>query len=113
MKENTLTWSEFMKVDMRAGTIVEAGLFEEVRNPSYKLKVDFGELGIRKSSAQITTHYKPEDLIGRQVIAVVNFPPKQIATMMSECLVMGTVAEDGSVILLTPERKVKNGERVG
>jgi len=108
-----ITWNDFAKVDMRVGTIIEAEVFEGARIPAYKLKVDFGELGIKKSSAQITDHYKPGDLIGKQVIAVVNFPPKQIATFMSECLVMGSYGENKEVTLLTPSLPCRNGEKVG
>ena len=110
---NTITWTEFSKVDMRVGTIIEAEVFEGARIPAYKLKVDFGELGIKKSSAQITARYSPEDLIGKQVIAVVNFPPKQIATFMSECLILGSYGEHKEVTLLTPSLPCQNGEKVG
>ena len=107
-----ITWSDFSKVDMRVGTIIEVQSFPEARNPSYKLIIDFGEgVGIRKSSAQITRRYTMEDLLGKQIIAVVNFPKKQIANFMSECLILGAV--DGSdVILLQPEAKVDNGLKV-
>ena len=108
-----LTWKEFERVEMRVGTIVEALPFPAARNPSYILHIDFGPLGKRKTSAQITDLYDPGSLIGRQVIAVVNFPPKQIATVMSECLVLGTVGEQKVVTLLQPERPVPNGLRVG
>ncbi|HMQ61509.1 MAG TPA: tRNA-binding protein [Flavilitoribacter sp.] len=110
--EQNLTWPEFMKVDMRAGTILEAVVFEKARKPAYQLILDFGELGARKSSAQITKLYRPEELVGKQVIAVVNFPPKQIADFMSECLVLGAVGDDGEVTLLQPERPVENGTRI-
>jgi len=110
---NTLTWDEFMKVEMRVGTIIQAEEFKEVRNPAYKLVVDFGEeIGLRKTSAQITKLYTPEELIGKQVIAVVNFPPKQIANIMSECLVMGAV-EGKEVTLMSLDKPVKNGLRIG
>ena len=110
---NDLSWQEFSRTDMRAGTILTAEPFPKARNPSYILRIDFGpELGERKSSAQITDHYQPEDLIGRQVIAVVNFPPKQIANMMSECLVLGAVGEDKTVTLLRPDVRVPNGTRI-
>lgn len=98
---------------MRAGTIVDAQPFEKARNPSYKLWIDFGELGIKKSSAQITALYKPEELVGRQVIAVVNFPPKQIANFISECLVLGVYNEQNDVVLLQPDRQVQNGGKIG
>jgi tRNA-binding protein len=111
--ESTLEWSEFMKVDMRVGTIVSAEVFVEVRNPAYKLMVDFGDFGIKKSSAQITHLYAPEDLIGKQVVAVVNFPAKQIANIKSECLVLGAVGVDKVVTLLQPERYTPNGQRIG
>ena len=111
--ENTLTWSDFMKVEMRVGTILSAEVFEEARNPAYKMTIDFGTIGKRKTSAQITKLYEVQHLIGRQIIAVVNFPAKQIATIMSECLVLGAVGDDHQVTLLTPERKVENGTRVG
>ncbi|MGS4346064.1 tRNA-binding protein [Myroides odoratus] len=110
---NTLTWDDFMKVEMRVGTIMQAEEFKEVRNPAYKLVVDFGEeIGLRKTSAQITKLYTPEELIGKQVIAVVNFPPKQIANIMSECLVMGAV-EGKEVTLMGLDKPVKNGLRIG
>ncbi|MCL4168824.1 UNVERIFIED_CONTAM: hypothetical protein GTU68_004731 [Idotea baltica] len=102
-----------MKMDMRVGTILSAEEFKEARNPSYKMVIDFGKLGTRKTSAQITDLYDCKDVVGRQVIAVVNFPPKQIATMMSNCLVLGAVGEDKSVTLLSTERKVENGTRIG
>jgi tRNA-binding protein len=111
--KDTLTWSDFMKVEMRIGTIISAEVFKEVKNPAYKIVIDFGEYGQRKTSAQITNLYQPEDIIGKQVTAVVNFPAKQIANMMSECLVLGGIGENKTVILLQPERKVKNGTRVG
>lgn len=110
---NKLSWSDFTKVDMRVGTIIEAAVFQEARKPAYKIVVDFGDLGTRKTSAQITKLYDPEMLIGQQVIAVVNFPPKQIANMQSECLLLGTLGEAHAVTLLAPERKVKNGLRIG
>jgi tRNA-binding protein len=111
--ETTIDWNDFMKVEMRVGTIVSAEVFKEVRNPAYKLMIDFGELGLKKSSAQITQLYTPEDLIGKQVVAVVNFPPKQIANIQSECLVLGAVGSDKIVTLLQPERLTPNGQRIG
>jgi tRNA-binding protein len=107
-----LTWDTFEKVDMRTGTIIEARIFEGARNPAYQLWIDFGPLGVKKSSAQITKLYSPEELIGKQVIAVVNFPPKQIANFISECLVLGVVGAEKDVTLLQPERQVENGLRI-
>lgn len=109
----TITWSDFSKIDIRTGTIIAAEVFKEARQPAYKLKIDFGELGIKKSSAQITQLYDPETLIGKQVIAVVNFPPKQIATVLSECLVLGSIGDNKVITLLTTERPVENGLRIG
>ena len=108
-----ITWEDFEKVEMMVGTIIEATDFPEARNPAYKLKIDFGSHGVKKSSAQITKLYRKEGLIGRQVIAVVNFPPKQIANFVSECLVLGVVGDDKEIVLLQPERKVENGLRIG
>ena len=108
-----ISWQDFEKVELRIGTIVEVDDFPEAKNPSYKLKIDFGEaLGIKQSSAQITKLYQKEELIGKQVIAVTNFPPKQIANFMSECLVTGFVLDDGEVVLAQPERKVPNGKKL-
>ncbi|GER59667.1 tRNA-binding protein [Patiriisocius marinus] len=107
-----LNWNDFQKVDMRVGTILEVLDFPEARNPSYKLKIDFGVvLGIRKTSAQITTLYNKEELIGRQIIAVVNFPKKQIGPFMSECLILGAV-EGKDVTLLHPGLEVENGLKI-
>ncbi|NJO87062.1 MAG: tRNA-binding protein [Lewinella sp.] len=114
MEAETLRWDEFQRVEMRVGTIVAAENFPQARRSALKLCIDFGpSLGKRKTSAQITDLYRPEQLLGRQVVAVVNFPPKQIANFMSECLVLGSVSEDGVVTLLEPERAVANGSRVG
>jgi tRNA-binding protein len=108
-----ITWNDFEKVEMRVGTILEVKDFPEARKPAYQLVIDFGEeIGIRKSSAQITKRYSKEDLIGKQIVAVVNFPKKQIGTFMSECLVLGSVNGD-EVVLLAPDLKVENGLRVG
>jgi len=107
-----ITWNDFEKVEMRVGTVLEADDFPEAKNPSYKLKVDFGKFGIKQTSAQITKVYNKEDLVGKQVIAVTNFPPKQIANFMSECLVLGVVLENKEVVLLQPERTVPNGYRI-
>lgn len=109
--DNTITFEDFTKVDLRVGTIIEVNNFPEARNPAYQLTIDFGDLGIKKSSAQITRLYKKEDLLQRQIVAVVNFPKKQIAKFNSECLVLGAV-KDKDVILLHPETKVKNGSTV-
>lgn len=106
-----INFEDFTKVDLRVGTIIEVNDFQEARNPSYKLKIDFGDLGIKQSSAQITTLYKKEELLNRQVVAVVNFPIKQIANFFSECLVLGAM-KDKDVILLNPEDKVMNGSVV-
>lgn len=108
-----INWSDFEKIDIRVGTIIQAGVFAEVRNPAYKLLIDFGEeLGIKKSSAQITRLYQPEELLNKQVIAVVNFPVKQIANFFSECLVLGVLGADKEVTLLTPDKPVKNGQKI-
>ncbi len=110
---NSISWSDFQKIELRIGTIIEVEDFPEARNPAYKLKVDFGkEVGIKKSSAQITNLYTKESLIGKQVVAVVNFPPKQIGPFMSECLVTGFHREDGAVVLAIPDTKVENGARL-
>ncbi|WET03817.1 tRNA-binding protein [Flavobacterium sp. YJ01] len=109
-----LTWSEFERTDMRVGTIIGVNDFPEARKPAFQLTIDFGsEIGIRKSSAQITKRYQKEDLINRQIVAVVNFPKKQIGKFMSECLVLGAVGEEGDVILLAPDFKIENGLRIG
>lgn len=109
-----ITWADFEKIDIRCGTILSVNDFEKARNPSYQLEIDFGDLGIRKSSAQITTLYEKEELIGKQILAVVNFPKKQIANFFSECLVLGLYGEDQKdVTLLAPSLPTKNGMQVG
>ena len=107
------TFDDFMKLDIRVGTILSAKVFEKAKKPAYQLEVDFGEeLGIKKSSAQITQVYQPEDLVGKQVLAVVKFLPRQIANFMSEILVLGTYSKDG-VVLITPDKPVENGDKLG
>jgi len=109
-----LSWEEFEKTEMRVGTITAVNDFPEARKPAYQLTIDFGaEIGIRKSSAQITKRYTKEELIDRQIIAVVNFPKKQIGKFMSECLVLGSVGADNDIVLLAPDFKVENGLRIG
>lgn len=109
-----LTWEEFEKTEMRVGTILEVRDFPEAKKPAYQLTIDFGtEIGIRKTSAQITKRYQKEDLTGRQIVAVVNFPKKQIGKFMSECLVLGSVGADNDIVLLSPDFKVENGLRIG
>lgn len=110
---NTISWDDFEKVDMRVGTILEVNDFPKARKPAYQLTLDFGELGIKKSSAQIVSLYDKEELMGKQVIAVVNFPPKQIANFISECLVLGVYNENNDVVLLQPDKKTENGCKVG
>ena len=107
------TFDDFMKLDIRVGTIIEAKVFKKAKKPAYQLKIDLGkEIGIKKSSAQITEIYKCEDLVGKQVLAVVNFPPRQIADFMSEVLVLGTYSNQG-VVLIRPDEQVKNGDKLG
>lgn len=109
-----LTWEEFEKTEMRVGTITEVNDFPEARKPAYQLTIDFGtEIGIRKSSAQITKRYTKAELLNRQIVAVVNFPKKQIGKFMSECLVLGSVGADNDIVLLAPDFKVENGLRIG
>lgn len=110
---DTISFDDFTRVDVRVGTITHAEDFPQARKPAYRLQIDFGaEIGLRKSSAQITAHYQPDALIGRQVVAVVNFPPRQIGPFMSEVLVLGLSDEHGAIVLLTPDRPVPNGERM-
>ena len=110
---DTISWEEFERVELRAGTIIEVEDFPEARKPAYKLKIDFGEeLGTRRSSARVTDLYPRNNLLGKQVLAVVNFPPKQIGPFSSECLVCGFYRDDGSVVLAVPERRVANGARL-
>jgi tRNA-binding protein len=108
-----ITWRDFEKLDLRAGTILEVSDFPQATKAAYKLTIDFGDLGIRKSSAQITDLYDKQELIGKQVIAIVNFPPKQIANFFSECLVLGVYTDKKEVVLIQPDRVVENGWRVG
>ena len=108
-----ISWQDFEKIDIRTGTIISVSDFPEARNPSYKLEIDFGDLGIKNSSAQITALYQKEELVGKQILAVVNFPKKQIAKFLSECLVLGVYGEDKDIILLSTSLPVKNGWQVG
>ncbi len=113
MENTQITWNDFTKVEMRVGTIISAEKFQEAKNPAYKIVIDFWKYGTKKSSAQITKLYKARELTGKQVVAVVNFPPKQIANIMSECLILWSLWENNEIILLKPERKVENGLRIG
>jgi len=108
-----IAWSDFEKIDMRVGTVMTVSDFPAALKPAYQLQIDFGPLGIKKTSAQITSRYYKKELVGKQVIAVVNFPPKQIANFMSECLVLGVVGDNKDVILLQPGKAARNGDRVG
>lgn len=109
-----INWKDFDKVEMRVGTVIEVNDFPEARNPAFQLKIDFGqEIGVLKSSAQITRRYSKEDLLNRQIVAVVNFPKKQIANFMSECLVLGAVGKENDIVLLNTDFKVENGLKVG
>ena len=108
-----ITWNDFEKIDIRTGTILEARAFPEAIKPAYQLIIDFGELGIKQSSAQITAHYSLATLIGKQIIAVVNFPPKKIAHFFSECLVLGVYDQNNKVILLQPDKSTSNGYKIG
>ena len=108
-----ISWEDFEKLDIRTGTILSATDFPKARNPSYQLEIDFGDLGIKNSSAQITDLYKKEDLIGKQIIAIVNFPKKQIANFFSECLILGVIGEDKEVTILSSTLPVKNGLSIG
>jgi tRNA-binding protein len=110
---STISWDDFAKIDIRAGTIMEVNNFPKAKNPAYQITIDFGELGIKRSSAQITHLYEKEALIGKQVIAVMNFPPRQIANFFSECLVLGIYTDKKEVVLLTPDRPVENGWKIG
>lgn len=108
-----ITFDDFLKVDIRTGTIIDVQPFPEARKPAYKLTIDFGEtIGTKKSSAQITKHYTADDLIGKQICAVVNFPPKQIGPFMSECLVLGFADDNSDIVLIKPDKDVPNGERL-
>ena len=108
-----ITWQDFEKIDIRCGTVVDVKDFPNARKPSYQLTIDFGEEGLKKSSVQITHHYSKEEVLSKQVIAVINFPVKQIANFFSECLVLGVYDENNQVVLLQPERKVGNGTKIG
>jgi tRNA-binding protein len=109
-----ITWNDFEKIDIRTGTIIKANEFLKAKKPAYQLAIDFGpELGIKQSSAQITNYYSPDNLVNRQVIAIINFPPKQIANFISECLVLGVYDENKNVVLLQPDQRVSNGMKIG
>jgi tRNA-binding protein len=110
---NYVDYNNFSGLDIRVGTIQRVDFFEKALNPAYKLWIDFGEMGIKKSSAQITTNYKPEVLLNKQVIAIINFKPKQIADFMSECLVLGVYETQESIVLLQPDKLVENGTKIG
>jgi tRNA-binding protein len=112
MSMGEITWEEFERVELRVGTVVRAEEFPEARRPAYRLWIDFGELGVKRSSAQITRLYRPEDLVGRQVICVTNFPPRRVASFLSEVLVTGFYRAEGEVVLAVPEREVPNGARL-
>ena len=107
-----ISWGDFEKIEMRVGTIIQAEVFREAKKPAYKIRIDFGPYGIKKSSAQVTRLYQPDELIGKQVIAVLNFPPKQIANLKSECLILGVV-DEADVTLIGPGKPVANGLRIG
>jgi len=109
----TISWHDFEKIDIRVGTIIEAKEFPKARKPAYKLTIDFGELGVKQSSAQITKFYSNQELVGQQVIAVINFPRKQIADFFSECLVLGIYDENKDVVLIQPKHSVSNGSKIG
>jgi len=108
-----ISWEQFEQVEVRTGTIIDAQPFPKAKKPAYQLTIDFGPIGIKKSSAQITVHYALDTLLGRQIIAVVNFPPRQIANFFSECLVLGIYDANGDVVLLKPDHPVENGCRMG
>ena len=109
-----ISWSDFEKIELRAGTVVEVKEFPEARKPAYQLKIDFGEeIGTKQASAQVTDHYSGEDILGRQVICVINFPPKHIGPFISECLVTGLYKKDGTVVLAIPDQPVHDGARLG
>lgn len=111
MSQKDLKWNEFERIDMRIGTVIKAEIFKEVQKPALKLWVDFGEIGVLKSSAQISKKYSPDSILHKQVVAVLNFPPKQIANIMSECLILGALDKDG-VVVISPDHEVANGTKI-